>query len=280
MSDMKSIVRPRIAFVCVNYNNAVRTAQLVVSVMSQSKNGIDFDADVIIVDNASDDEDLNELRSIMSISANVRLVRAKTNIGYFGGLNLGISALPTSELAYVVIGNNDLTFASDFCEKLVKKNYPRDVLVVAPSVVAKDGFHQNPHCIERVSSIRKLLYDIYFSNYFAARMLVKLSRLLTRIRGGRSNQAASHPQYIHMGIGACYVLTPNFFRHFHRLDDRVFLYGEEALLAGQVMSVEGRTFYDPDLIVHHDESATLSKVPTKKVYDFAKRSYPIYKEYL
>ena len=84
-----------------------------------------------------------------------------------------------------------------------------------------------------------------------------------------SNNRAEESNYIHMGIGAIYILTEQFFEHFDELWDRVFLYGEEAVLAGQLASVKGRTFYYPNCIVYHKESLSTGKLPSKtkfKIY--------------
>ncbi|EEY9535013.1 glycosyltransferase family 2 protein, partial [Escherichia coli] len=55
---------------------------------------------------------------------------------------------------------------------------------------------------------------------------------------------------------------------------------EEAYLAGQLMEVNGKIFYEPDAIVHHEESATLAKVASKTKYGYMKSSYYDYKKYL
>ncbi|EER0149012.1 glycosyltransferase family 2 protein, partial [Escherichia coli] len=72
----------------------------------------------------------------------------------------------------------------------------------------------------------------------------------------------------------------SFFKYFDELDNKVFLYGEEAYLAGQLMEVNGKIFYEPDAIVHHEESATLAKVASKTKYGYMKSSYYDYKKYL
>ena len=263
-----------IKFIAVNYNGSGVTAKYVESVRQFG----DF-AEIIIVDNASSESDLKRLHSISEEFPNMRLVCSEVNLGYFGGLNIGIVACDGAE-DFVVVGNNDLEFDENFVKNLMHKVYPDDVFVVAPNVITRDGYNQNPHCRNRVSGFRKLLYKVYFSSYFAAKFLSFASRLLVKIRGGRDNSDDQQRGYIHMGIGACYVLLPRFFEKVGKLDDSVFLYGEEAMLAGQVMSAGGRIYYDPDLIVHHMESATLSLVPSKQVYAFAKESYPKYRKYL
>lgn len=83
-----------------------------------------------------------------------------------------------------------------------------------------------------------------------------------------------------MGIGACYILSPEFLKIFNQLDYPHFLYGEEAYFSNQIHSSGGILWFDPDLVVHHAESATLSKVPKRTAYEFSKSGYPSYRRML
>lgn len=239
-----------------------------------------FNVVSIVVDNASQPEDFTLLQGICRGRDGVTLIRSEINLGYFGGLNLGLDAISRRDDDIVIIGNNDLTFPPSFFERLARAHYADDVFVVAPNVITADGYHQNPHCPGRVSAKRKFLYDLYFSHFLLGGLMSNLSAKLKRANGGRVNALAGASQYIHMGIGAVYLLTAAYFKHFKRLDDSVFLYGEEALLAGQLMAVGGRTFYDAELIVNHAESATLSKLPSRTTYEFGRASYPRYRQFL
>jgi GT2 family glycosyltransferase len=268
-------------FVCVNFNNSSYTKEFLESVsLQQYDEGVVARPTTVVVDNASNQIDQEAVESLCRSFENAKLVRSLVNLGYFGGLNLGLSFLDLKPGDLVVIGNNDLTFAPNFLATLANQRYANDVLVVAPNVITADGYHQNPHCRTRVSLIRKLFYDLYFTNYWIGRLLILAAVALKRLTGRRQNPHSQYSQYIHMGIGACYVLLPAFFDHFSKLDDSVFLYGEEALLAGQVMSAPGRTYYDAELIVIHAERAALSKVPSRLIYQFGKESYPKYKNFL
>jgi GT2 family glycosyltransferase len=274
MSDHRTIY-----FVCVNYNNSKCTVALLDSLARLEKKSA-YRVCAIVVDNASTDSSFQELQSCIDDYVDTRLVRSEVNLGYFGGLNLGLAQIPEGNQDFVVIGNNDLEFSKTFFSNLLARTYEDDILVVAPNVITADGYHQNPHCPTRVSKFRRFLYDVYFTHFWFARLLTIASYQIKRLNGGRQNPRADQEQVVHMGIGACYVLTAAFFKHFKKLDDSVFLYGEEALLAGQVAAANGRTLYDPKLVVRHVESATLSKLPSRKVYGFAKESYPRYRQYL
>ncbi|WP_211472315.1 glycosyltransferase family 2 protein [Collimonas humicola] len=270
----------KVLFICVNFNGALVTEKFVASVQQLSNSHVGLHADSVVIDNASENSDYSALSEIVKKYENVKLIRSDKNLGYFGGLNLGLINSDLHDYDYVMVGNNDLTFSPDFLSELSSRNYEPDVCVIAPNVITLDGYHQNPHCLGRVSGFRKFLYRLYFTDYRIAHLLTLVAGKLKASQGGRRNDAAFESQNIHMGIGACYILPKAFFRHYARLDDSVFLYGEEALLAGQVMAVGGKTYYDHKLIVSHAESATLSKLPSKTTYEFAKESYPKYRSFL
>lgn len=77
-----------------------------------------------------------------------------------------------------------------------------------------------------------------------------------------------------------YYFATNFFKYIKKLDGRVFLGGEEALLAGQLEKVGGKIYYDANLIVHHADAQSFSKMPTRWRYEQSKKSFKIYKKYL
>ena len=76
-----------------------------------------------------------------------------------------------------------------------------------------------------------------------------------------------------MGYGACYILTPNFFKHYKYLDAPVFLMGEEGILASQVMRAGGITLYHPELVVNHLDHTSIGKIPNKTLFKYSQLSY-------
>lgn len=265
----------KVAFVCVNYNNYKVTMNYIHSALNIVGS---FDVRIIVVDNASRNEDLFLMeKSINELNGeNVVLVKSSSNVGYFGGLNLGIRwALEHGYNQFQIVGNNDIIFASDFLTNLEKLELNNDELILAPDIITSDNSHENPHVVSKMSWARKLKYEIYFSNYYVA-------RAINLFYSAERKEKAFDPnrKHIYMGIGALYVLTPFFFKHFTSLWNLVFLYGEEAILAGQIQSVSGKILYDPILRCYHEESSTTSKLQTKVKFNIIRKSYSIYKKYL
>lgn len=270
----------RFVFIAVNYNGSSFTKDYIESI---NKLIIDENdkVEIIIVDNQSEYEDFESLETYCSTIDNVRILRPNKNLGYFKGLNQGIIDVGKDKNANFVVGNNDLTFDKDFIKNLKKIEYDNDVLVIAPNIITKDGRQQNPHVIDRVATIEKIKARIYFTNYYIGQLLRFINQFLKRLINKPVVLKNTCGQIkIKRGIGACYILTPNFFRNFDKLDDRVFMWGEEALLSNQVESVGGTTLYDPTIIINHHESASVKNIQSKKKYYLVKESYKIYRKYL
>jgi len=269
-----------ISFVTVNYNNSDFTIKYIESI-KKLKNYDEHNNKIIIVDNASNDTDITKLNDYCDSLDDVEIVKSKTNLGYFKGLNLGLSRIYNiKEHAGIVVGNNDITFNEDFLEIFAKRKYPDRTFVIAPNIVTKDGVMQNPHVIDSVGKWHKLKSDLYFINYYLTKMSKMVLKIFRRNKKKKKKISITQPTIIKRGIGACYILLPAFFIEYDKLDDSVFMWGEEALLSNQVEKASGFTVYDPELKMVHFESASVSKMPSKKKYIITKSSYKKYRKYL
>lgn len=267
----------KIPFICVNYNSREETIKYINNVLLLDTNN---NAVVIVIDNSPTDESFNILKKYVNdhnIDREKVTILKKENRGYFQGLNDGIEFAQEKGIkdTFFVVGNNDITFDENFIPNLLSYKIDERDLVVAPDIVTTEGSHENPHVVEKMSFLRILKYDVFFSNYFVANLLGKI----------KSTERSFKPhdpvkRKIYMGIGALYILTPNFFKHFQKLSEEVFLYGEEAVLTGQVNSVNGNIIYDPSLICYHNESSTTSKMNSKHKYKIVQKSYKTYRKYL
>lgn len=271
------------SFILVNYNGADLTINCVKSLLKQSF--LPLVTYIIIVDNNSNADDLEKLSLYCSLvnQNNILLLRLKKNMGYFPAINEGLAFLCSKENLehhVVVVGNNDLRFPNEFIEKLDSMHFPNDVMVVSPDIITPFNVHQNPHVVDKISLFRKFMYKLYFSHYIVASCMDNISRMIKFRRRKYSRKGYELEQYIKMGFGACYLLMPQFFNKNTRLDDSVFLMGEEALLSHQVYSTGGKMLYTPNLLVYHDDHSTFRKIPSYEVYKITQKSYKHYKKYL
>ena len=265
-----------VSFVCVNYNNSQYTAKFCESLLAQSGRDDSFRIRCLVVDNSTDASDSAHLRDICQKYSWVNYIHSGSNLGYFGGLSRGLAERPQADSRFVVICNNDLEFERSFCRALLALPADAKTFALCPDIVTHDGKHQNPHLLESLSAFRLLQFDLFFSHFYIACILLHLRRWLMKL-GFFKRPPFTERREVHMGLGACYVLTRNYFSHFDNLDCPVFLYGEEVFMSAQIHSRGGILVYEPQLKVTHAESASVSRIPKRMRYEYERKSYPLYR---
>jgi len=241
----------QVAFVVVNYNNTKYTKDLIESIVAMQGY---TNQRVIIVDNDSCSEEKQLLKDLPSIYNNIDIIYSETNVGYFPGLNIGLSELSKSGHDYdaIIIGNNDLIFPKQFLTNLYhKEELLNRYSVIAPDIVDLDGNHQNPHVVGRVSEFRERVYDLYYSNFHLANLITKVASLTKRVSDRSDEEQFEKPQEIYQGFGACYILGKAFMHKYGQLNMPCFMYHEELFLAHQLELGGEKVWYEPSIMVKH-----------------------------
>jgi len=267
----------KIGFTFTNYNNSRLSIQAAQSIAA---NHCDNEYEIVLVDNASTEAERRILAEPGALPPRCTVLWNSSNVGYFDGLNLGIDALHERAPHYdaVVIGNNDLVFERDFFDGLKCR---ADVLerqsVVSPDIITLDHEHQNPHVISGVSRFRELVWDLYFSSFRLSQLIGWMALRARSLVGRRDHHAHTDEGPIYQGYGACYIITPRFFRTYGRLWSPGFVMGEEFYLARQLAARGELMYYVPDIPVHHLDHATVSQLPSRRLWEMTRQYHRIYR---
>lgn len=269
----------QLGYVCTNYNNAQYSLAAINSLNSRAcKQNII----IVIVDNGSDREDVDKL-NVAKQYDNVHLIFNKDNIGYFKGLNCGIKYLKQnfSTIDFIVIGNNDLIFPSDFYESVLSnKDTLQQHAVVSPNITTLDGLNQNPHVINSISKPREMVYDLYYSNYYIAQLIIKVAKITKMFTDRKDEEQHDIAQEIYQGHGSCYILGPLFFKYFDALWAPTFLMGEEFFLSVQLMGKGMKVYYEPLIKVLHHCNGAIGNMPKKQMWNYAKEAHKLYRKHV
>jgi GT2 family glycosyltransferase len=267
------------AYICTNYNNTHFTRTAVESLL-------DADAppeQIVVVDNASRPEEVAALKAIAHDYPIVDLVLNDHNVGYFPGLNIGISRSKSvrPSIDYLVIGNNDLSFPKNFGSQIaLALPALQDCPVVSPNMITLDGLHQNPHVITGLSRVREVIYDLYFSSPLLAR-LIRFAAAKTKGITDRSDESHhATGQFIYQGHGSCYILTPRFFQLFDELWAPTFLFGEEYFLSRQLAEKGVQVYYEPSIAIRHHCNGAIQDMPSKKTWELGRDAHRVYRQYV
>lgn len=267
----------KIGFTFTNYNNSRLSIQAAQSI---AKYHGDCEYEIVLVDNASSDEERSILAASNVLPARSTVLWNECNVGYFEGLNMGIAALKEHAGDYdaIVVGNNDLVFESDFFQGMKRrKETLQQQSVVSPDITTLDHEHQNPHVICGVSRFREIIWDLYFTSFQLSQLIGWAARLTRSLVGRKDHHAYSREGPIYQGYGACYILTPRFFELYGRMWSPGFVMGEEFYLARQLAAQGEQMYYVPDISVLHHDHATVAKLPSRRLWEMTRQYHRIYR---
>ena len=260
----------------VNYNNSDYSINCVDSLV-ENKSLINLT--IMIIDNNSIEKEKIKLLKWQAVNSSVNVVYLEKNIGYFPALNYGLNQYKKNEYDYVVIGNNDLLFQSNFLSILEQKQYNKDIFVISPNIINKDNNHQNPAVREKYTRLQLFYLEIYHLHYFFA-LLINIISSAIKFRGSqKSKNGWDKSGYISIGYGACYILTRNYLSKIKEIPSYLFLMNEENALSDIVFRNGGRIYYDKNLVVNHMEHSSILKIPKRKKYYIEQESYRISKKH-
>ena len=120
--------RPTVSIIIPVYNNLKFTRACLESIFRHSGN---TSVEIIVVDNGSVDDTPAYLLNQARRNPQVRPVRSPTNLGFAGGVNLGVTR---ARGEYILVANNDLIMTAHWLEPLLEMLRGDDTLgVVSPT---------------------------------------------------------------------------------------------------------------------------------------------------
>lgn len=128
----------RLAVVILNWNNSRLTLTCVDSVVGSRESLYDLGCEMAlyVVDNGSDDADVDNLRRELQKRPEITLVENTANLGFAGGMNAGIAVAQQHAPRYFFLLNNDTTVADRAVVQLhtFAEEHP-DCAMIAPTIV-------------------------------------------------------------------------------------------------------------------------------------------------
>ncbi len=269
-----------ILIVTVNYKNSKPTENLVKSLMHCK---INMNLKILIIDNESSENSFNNLKMIRKKgNLNIKIIRSTKNLYYWGGVNLGIKKYYDKQIDYkwIIVCNNDVQFDDiNFFEKLNNIN-EKSCGIIAPSIkssLTKNDL--NPFMIEPISLHQDIYYSIYYKNFFTARIVHKIGRLIQSMKNKMKNQNLSNNK-IYAPHGSCMIFNKDFFLNGGFLETGFTMYGEEVSTAEIAKKINSEIIYFPSLsLIHNDHQSTGQSslrenfLHSKSTYYFLKKKY-------
>ena len=237
----------RLSVITINYNESESTIKLLKSLSGQS----DKEFEIIVVDNASEEADFNNLKTVINRQdlfkqvLPVNLIRNSQNLGFSGGINVGIEKAqdpPTSggldpaysRASWALLLNNDTSVESGFIDTLKAKLGGLEGIVGIP-LIEGDRTAYYGH-IAWLRPTLKHAYNPPYAEY---------------LRRNRNLYA----------IGGAMAIHGDVFNRIGLFDEKYFLYFEDADFTLRASRVNiPISFIDEPKVNHPEVSKTTKKI--------------------
>ena len=209
----------KFAVVILNYNTFDDTVACIDSI---KKYTISSCYKIFLVDNASPDKSGSLLASKYQTDEKVSVIISESNLGFSGGNNLGIQKALEEGFEYVYLLNSDIILQNDAFALMQEAFYTnKDVVVVGPSIVDREKKY--------AQFARK---GISLATYLASRR--GFVTLFPSVK--KSLRFYKFPQdedFVFEGMvyGCCFGMTADFIIQSKCLDENIFMFYEEDILA-------------------------------------------------
>lgn len=212
----------KLTIITINYNNSENTIGLLESL----KNQTDKNFDVIVVDN--DSRDVNQLMDYKTLENNIIYIKNDRNLGFSGGNNAGIRKALENGADWVLLLNNDTLPESHLTERLRADLEGREGIVG----LALDEGNRTVYA-GRIEWLKPTL-----------------SHLPTYDVGNQKTYA----------IGGAMLIHKDVFNRIGLLDEKYFLYFEDADFCQRARKAKIPVTFLPGLKIAHAVSSSAKKL--------------------
>lgn len=227
-----------VLIIILNFNGWKETIFCIDTVLKQNYKNFH----ILLIDNGSKDKSLKKLDSFND-HVHITFKKEPINLGFAGGVNIGIKKAINEKYKYTVLLNNDAIITEDWLSLLVNSLQKTDASAVTGLLLDKTG--------KRIESTG----DAY-SNFglpFPKQRDEDVSK-------------AAESGYIFGGTAGASVYKTSLFEDIGLFDETFFAYFEDTDINYRAQ-LAGHTFYYEKLaIAYHNHGTTSSKMPGFTVY--------------
>lgn len=226
----------KVSIIIVNYNQKYFARMCVEAI---EKSTMNFGVEIIVVDNASQDESIETLRR-MAKEGRIHLIEAGGNLGYGKGNNLGVAS---ARGEFIVISNPDVFVQPDTLQKMVDHlEKHADIGLMGPRLKYYNGQIQE--------SCRR---HMTFTDLVIKRTFLKhLPRFKKRLENYLMKDFDhDHVQEVDLITGAYYLIRKSVYEEVGGFDPRYFLFMEDYDLCRKLHEKGYQIIYFPKAEAEH-----------------------------
>jgi GT2 family glycosyltransferase/glycosyltransferase involved in cell wall biosynthesis len=258
------IKKKMIDIIVVNYNSTDYLLKCLQTIFDDLGG---LSANVFVQDNGSKDG----ADRIKSLYPQVIFKKNKCNLGFSRAVN---QALKQSSAPYIFILNPDTFIEKGFFDSAITYMEDHsDVGVIGPKVLNPDGSIQGsarsfPTPLTSIFGRQSPLTKLFPNNR------ITVSNILTTKSDGKT------PMEVDWVSGACMVVRRKAINEVGLLDERFFMYWEDADWCRRMWEKRWKVIYFPQALIIHLVGASSITRPIRSIYHFHISCYRLYEKYI
>jgi len=229
----------------LNYNGSENTIDCLESL--RNINTDSFKLTIIVVDNASSDNSIKSIKNhvLTSKYGNVKFIENKKNMGFSGGHNTAIRYALSNKADYVLLLNNDIYVDKNFLKELfVVSEQDDNIKIAVPKIYFAPGyeFHKDRYSNQEKGKV-----------FWYAGGEVDWANIIGRHRGVDEVDKGEFDniEQTEIATGCSMLIKKEVFEKIGNLDDKYFLYYEDADLSMRVKRNGFKIMYVPKSVIWH-----------------------------
>lgn len=237
----------KVAIVILNYNTFEDTIVCVNSIKEHTK-GVAYK--IYVVDNASPDKSGCQLHAKYENDSDVMVLLSESNLGFSGGNNIGIRTAMKEGCSYIYLLNSDIILMNDAISIMQESlESSSTAVVVGPSV-----FDKEKHYMQYARN------GISLATYISSqRSVLTLFPMLNKSLRYYTYDIAKDFSFTGMVSGCCFGIRADFVQRNNALDDNVFMYYEEDILAHLIKKTGKQSIIASNAHIIHNEGSSTKK---------------------
>ena len=234
---MHTLKNKLVAIITLNYNHSKETLECIDSILESDHTHFEL----IAVDNGSEVTDYKKLRDACK-DERIRVVRQEPNIGYVGGVNLGLLKAQERQPDYYLIMNNDTILDQSAIRELLSTSIKhKNQSIVSGKVYNMDAPDTLQYIGQSCRSKKKFSYPSFVKN-------------------GREKDVGQYDVEMEMGMldDIFWLLPKEIFEIVGLYSTDFFLYGEQNDYALRAKKAGFKLIYTPKAKIRHYHHLTTS----------------------
>ena len=217
----------------LNFNGWQESLVCIESVLKQTYSNFH----ILLIDNGSADESLVKLKKYEK-HPNITFVKNPVNLGFAGGVNMGINHAIDHNYPYVVLLNNDASLTPSWLQTLVDTSMKKGSSITTGLLLDSGK--------EKIESTADA-YSSWGLPFPAQR--------------GEPVEKAMDSGYVFGGTAGASLYTTSLFKEIGLFDDTFFAYFEDTDISFRSQLSGHTAWYEKTAVAYHDHGTTSGKMP-------------------